>query len=228
MPADYKPANLSLPKKKNKKVTTQKSDIIGHRKTPLLFVVSGPSGAGKDSVLSLLKETAANMQFITTMTTRKPRPQEIEGVDYRFVSVETFEDMKKRNELLECAQVYGNWYGPPKEAIRQALNEGKDVILRVDVQGVKNIKKIVPEAVFIFITTPTLEELEKRLKKRYTETEAELALRLKTATEEIKQIKMFDYVVFNNGGSLGTAVDEIKAIIKAEKCRVKPRKIRLL
>jgi guanylate kinase len=209
-------------------VTTHKSSSTRHRPNPLLFVISGPSGAGKDSVLTLLKKTVTNMQFITTMTTRKPRPQEIEGVDYRFVSLETFEDLKKKNELLECAQVYGNWYGPPKEAIRQALKEGKDAILRVDVQGVKNIKKIVPDAVFIFIMTPTLKELEKRLKKRYTETEAELALRLKTAADEIKQVKMFDYVVFNNGGSLQAAVDKIKAIIIAEKCRVKPRKIRLL
>jgi len=208
-------------------VTTQKRNIIGHRKTPLLFVISGPSGAGKDSVLSLLKETAVNMQFITTMTTRKPRPGETNGKDYNFVSLETFENLKKKNELLEYALVYGNWYGPPKEVIRQALNKGKDAILRVDVQGVKNIKKIVPEAVFIFITTPTLEELKKRLKKRYTETEAELALRLKTAAEEIKQIQMFDYVVLNNGGNLEAAVDEIKAIITAEKCRVKPREIRL-
>ncbi len=208
-------------------MTNLESASLTPPNTPLLFVVSGPSGAGKDSVLARLKQTAVNMRFITTMTTRKPRPKEIDGVDYNFVSHELFEELKNKNELLEHAQVYGNWYGPPKEPIRQALREGKDVIIRVDVQGVVNIKKIVPDAVFIFIMPPSLEELEKRLKLRYTETPVELALRLKTAREEIKMATMFDYMVVNNGGSLDIAVETIKAIITAEKCRVIHREIRL-
>lgn len=190
-------------------------------------MVSGPSGAGKDSVLAGLKKTAENLQFITTMTTRKPRAGEVDGVDYTFVSPEKFEQLKAQNEFLEYAQVYGNWYGPPKEAIRQALRQAKDAILRVDVQGVASIKKIVPEAVFIFIMPPSLSELEKRLKQRVTETPVELALRLNTAAQEIAQLPLFDYVVVNNGGSLHVAVNELKAIILAERCRVHPRKILL-
>jgi len=201
--------------------------VNASNKNPLLIVISGPSGVGKDSVLAILKQTTPNLQFITTLTTRKRRPGEIDGVDYTFVSKKKFDALKEKNRLLEYAQVYGNWYGPPKAAIRQALNAGKDAILRVDVQGVKNIRKIIPQAVFIFLAPASLAELEKRLKSRYTETPAELALRLKVARDEMKQQRLFDYVVVNHHGKLDEAVNEIQSIIKAEKCRVKPRQIAL-
>lgn len=194
-------------------------------KNPLLIVISGPSGVGKDSVLAILKDNTPNLQFITTLTTRQPRPGEVDGRDYTFVSQKKFNELKDKNELLEYAQVYGNWYGPPKAAVREALQAGKDAILRVDVQGVKNIRQIAPEAVFIFLAPASLSELAKRLKSRYTETPAELAMRLKVARDEMKQRKIFDYVVINRQGQLDAAVSEIQAIIKAEKCRVKARQI---
>lgn len=191
----------------------------------LLVVLSGPSGVGKDAVLSRLKQTETRMRFITTMTTRKRRPKETDGVDYIFVSKDTFEELLKKNEMLESAQVYGNWYGVPKQLVRDALKEGKDVIVKVDVQGAATYKKIIPEAVYIFLMPPSLEELENRLRQRYTEKPHELDIRLRTAESEIKQASKFDYVVVNHKDNLNTAIDEIKAIVTAEKCRVNLRKI---
>jgi guanylate kinase len=194
---------------------------------PLFIVLSGPSGVGKDAVLALLKAAESQMRFIITMTTRTRRPKEIEGVDYSFVSKEVFERLRKRNELLESANVYGNWYGVPKQPIRDALREGKDAVVKVDVQGAASIKKIIPDAVFIFLMPPSLAELENRLRRRYTEKPHELEIRLHTAADEIKQVSEFDYVVVNHKDGLDTAIEEIRAIIIAEKCKVKPRQITL-
>jgi guanylate kinase len=193
----------------------------------LLIVLSGPSGVGKDAVLSRLKKTETEIRFITTLTTRSRRPKEIDGVDYRFVSNATFEDLLKKNELLESANVYGNWYGVPKQPLRDALKQGQDVIVKVDVQGAASIKKIVPEAVFIFLVPPSLKELENRLKRRYTEKPHELEIRLQTAPDELKEVSKFDYAVLNDNDKLDHAIDKIKAIITAEKCKVNPRKIAL-
>lgn len=195
--------------------------------SPLLVVISGPSGVGKDAVLSRLKATEPQIRFIITMTTRTRRPKEVNGIDYRFVSNEVFESLRKKNELLESANVYGNWYGVPKQPIREALKAGQDAIVKVDVQGAATVKKIIPEAIFIFLMPPSLDELGNRLRQRYTEKPHELEIRLRTATSEIKQASKFDYVVINNKDGLNTAVEEIRAIIIAEKCRVKPRKITL-
>jgi guanylate kinase len=195
--------------------------------TTLLIILSGPSGVGKDAVLSRLKATEKQVRFITTLTTRSRRPKEVDGVDYMFVSNETFEDLLKKNELLESANVYGNWYGVPKQPVRDALNQDQDVIVKVDVQGAATIKKIVPEAVFIFLVPPSLRELENRLKRRYTEKPHELAIRLEAAADEMKQVYKFDYAVLNDNDKLDHAIDKIKAIITAEKCRVNPRHITL-
>ena len=194
---------------------------------PLLIVISGLSGVGKDAVLNGLRKSDFPLEFIVTVTTRAPRPDERNGVHYHFVSEAEFQKMVDGNQLLEWATVYGNHYGPPKEPIRQALQAGKDVIIRVDVQGVANIKKIVPEAVFIFLASPSMVELAARLRQRRTETDADLELRLKTAEEELKALPLFDYVVINRQGELDRAVADIEAIITAEKCRVKPRQISL-
>lgn len=204
---------------------TRNSNLLTHSSSPLLVVISGPSGVGKDAVLSRLKKTESRMQFIITMTTRTRRPKEIDGVDYRFVSNEVFESLRKKNELLESANVYGNWYGVPKQPIREALKAGQDAIVKVDVQGAATIKKITPEAIFIFLMPPSLDELGNRLRQRYTEKPHELETRLHTATSEIKQASKFDYVVINNKDGLDMALGEIRAIITAEKCRVKPRNI---
>lgn len=194
---------------------------------PMLVVLSGPSGAGKDAVLHLMKETACPVECIVTMTTRPRRESEQDRIDYNFVSRENFQEMIKNDEFLEWAQVYGNWYGLPKDAVRRALASEKDVIVKVDIQGAATIKKKVPQAVFIFLIPPTLEELVIRLKERHTESPEEFALRTRMAAEEIKYLPMFDYVVVNRRDRLGLAVAEITAIIAAEKCRVNPREIKL-
>jgi len=194
---------------------------------PLLIVLSGLSGAGKDAVLTGLRRSGCPLEFIVTVTTRPPRPSEKDGVHYHFVSNDRFQEMIVNNQLLEWANVYGNWYGPPRDAVRQALKSGKDVVIKVDVQGAATIKKILPQAVFIFLTTPSTEDLTQRLKQRSTETPSDLELRLKTAREEMEKLPMFDYVVYNRPGELDRAVADIEAIITAEKCRVAPRKISL-
>jgi len=194
---------------------------------PLLIVLSGPSGAGKDAILSRMKKSGYPAQFITTVTTRPRRAREKNNVDYHFVSVESFQKMLKNKELLEWANVYGNWYGVPKEPLRRALNKGQDTIVKIDTQGAATIKKVIPQAVFIFLMPPSIEELDTRLKQRRTEPPFDLALRLKTAGKEIKKLPLFDYVVVNRQDEVGRVVTEIEAIITAEKHRVKPREISL-
>ena len=195
--------------------------------SPLLIVLSGPSGAGKDAVLSRMKETGYPLKYITTLTTRPQRTTERDNIDYHFVSTEEFQEMISGNELLEWANVYGNWYGVPKQPVKQALDAGQDTIVKLDTQGAATIKKILPQAVFIFLIPPSMEEIIMRLKQRHTESAFDLALRLKTAEEEIKQLPLFDYVVVNKRGEIEHAVSEIEAIITAEKCRVNPREITL-
>jgi guanylate kinase len=194
---------------------------------PLLIVLSGPSGAGKDAVLHRLKEMACPLNCIVTMTTRPKRDYEHDGVDYNFVSKEKFQEMLTADEFLEWARVYGNWYGLPKQAVRDALAAGRDVIVKVDVQGAATIKKKAPQAVFIFLIPPTTEELVIRLKERHTESDADLAIRTRMASEEIKGLPMFDYIIVNRQNRLEAAVAEIRAIIAAEKCRVNQREIKL-
>jgi len=201
--------------------------LLSRPSKPLLIVLSGPSGAGKDAVLSRMRETGLSLKYVTTMTTRHRRASERDGIDYHFVATERFQELIKDNELLEFANVYGNWYGVPRKVVREALEEGWDTIVKVDIQGAAAIKKLIPEAVFIFLTPPTIEELKERLHQRKTESAADRAIRSQIAEEEIKQLALFDYIVFNRQGELDIAVEEIEAIIVAEKCRVKPREISL-
>jgi len=193
----------------------------------LLIVLSGPSGTGKDAVLSRMKESGYPLEFVVTVTTRPKRAKERNNVDYHFVPAEKFREMIKKNELLEWANVYGNLYGVPKQPIKQALEKGQDVIVKVDTQGTATIKKILPQSVFIFLMPPSMEELTLRLSQRRTELPFDLALRLKTAEEELRQLPLFDYVVYNQRDDIERAISDIKAIITAEKCRVTPREITL-
>lgn len=195
------------------------------RGKPLLIVLSGPSGVGKDAVLTRMKESAYPLKYVTTMTTRARRSSERDGIDYHFVSPQRFQELIKASELLEWAQVYGNWYGIPKAAVREALEKGEDVIVKIDIQGAATIRKIVPQAVFIFLAPLSLEDLGRRLRMRQTESAEDLALRLKTAEKEMEQLHRFDYAVVNRWNEIDRAVSDIKAIITAEKCRVKPREI---
>jgi guanylate kinase len=203
--------------------TTENDKPLSSPVSPLLIIISGPSGVGKDAVLNYLKAHEPDIKFVTTVTTRPIRPAEIDGKDYTFITVNAFEKLLKQNEFIEHANVYGNWYGVPKQQIRDALNSGNDCVVKVDVQGASTIKKLVPGGVFIFLMPPSLEELENRLRKRYTESAEQLKVRLGTARSEVKKVRYFDYVVNNHNGELEQAIADIKAIIKAEKCRVKQR-----
>ncbi len=194
---------------------------------PLFIIISGPSGVGKDAVLARMKGLGYPLKYITTLTTRPRRPNERNNIDYRFVSMERFQEMIENNDLLEWAKVYGNWYGVPKEEVKQALDKGQDIVVKVDIQGAATIKKVLPQAIFIFLMPPSMEELLIRLKQRHTELPSDLALRLKTAEEEMKQLPLFDYIVVNRWDEIDLAVSGIKAIITAEKCRVTPREIAL-
>jgi guanylate kinase len=194
---------------------------------PLLFVLSGLSGVGKDAVLTRLRQSGYPLEFIVTVTTRPKRTNEKDGIHYHFVSDSSFQELINSNELLEWAKVYGNWYGIPKAPVRQALNSGKDVIVKVDVQGAATVKKVLPQAVFIFLSPPSMEELAVRLKQRRTETPSDLDLRIKTAGEELESLPIFDYMVINRQGEIDRAVADIKAIITAEKCRLTPRELTL-
>ena len=195
--------------------------------SPVLVVLSGPSGVGKDAVLERMKERRLPMSYVTTVTTRAQRPREIDGKDYHFTSQSEFKKLIEADELLEWAEVYGNFYGVPKAPVREALKSGRDAVVKVDVQGAASIKKIAPEAVFVFLLPPSLEELEERLSRRLTESPATLKRRLETAPEELKQLDMFDYFVVNHEGKIDQAVAEISAIITAEKSRVHPRRVEL-
>jgi guanylate kinase len=192
---------------------------------PLLIILSGLSGAGKDSVLTGLKKSACQFESIVTITTRPRRFNEKDGVHYTFVSPARFQEMVDTNQMLEWANVYGNRYGAPREAVKKALADGKDVIIKVDVQGAAWYKKIVPQAVFIFLAPPALEECAPRLKQRSTESPVDLELRLETARKEMEMLSLFDYLVINRHNELDKAVADIEAIITAEKCRVIPREI---
>ena len=194
---------------------------------PLLIVVSGPSGAGKDTVVQRMQERGLPFHFVVTATTRPRRPGETHGKDYWFVSKEDFARMIEQNELIEYALVYGDYKGIPRAQVREALASGKDVVMRLDVQGAETIRRLVPDALLIFITTDSEDELVKRLKTRDTETPDALAIRIATARRELKRVEAFDYVIVNHDFRLDDAVDTVQAIIKAEHHRVRPRKVNL-
>jgi guanylate kinase len=186
---------------------------------PVLVILSGPSGVGKDAILARMKETGFPLYYVVTMTTRARRPLEKNNVDYRFVNPDEFLRLQKNDELLESANVYGNWYGVPRKDVMDALQAGKDTIIKVDVQGVEHIKQVMPWAVAIFLSPPSREDLEMRLQRRSTEPVDNLNLRLKSAESEFDKLPIFDYVVVNHRNEIDRAVSEIAAIITTEKCR---------
>jgi guanylate kinase len=194
---------------------------------PLLIVISGPSGVGKDSVLDVMKSRGLPFHFVITATTRKPRSDEVDGVDYFFLSQDEFARMIDEGELLEYAVVYQDYKGIPKSQVRQALASGKNVIMRVDVQGAETIRGLAKDALLIFLTPQNEEELINRLMRRNTETRESLKLRIATTRQEYKKIDLFDYVVVNREDCLDETVDMIEAIIKAEQQRVHQRVVEL-
>ena len=192
---------------------------------PLLIVLSGPSGVGKDAALSGLKSLDRPWHFVVTATTRPQRPGERNGIEYIFLDTKTFFEMRDGGEFLECAEVYGRWYGVPRSQVRKGLEDGKDVVLKVDVQGAETVRKLAPEAVFIFMVPGTISELRARLAQRMTESSPEIELRLRAALEELDRVGEFDYRVVNQDGRLDRAIADIDAIIGAEKCRVVQRRV---
>ncbi len=195
--------------------------------TPLLIVISGPSGVGKDSVIKRMKERNLPFHFVVTATTRPPRADEVHGVDYFFLSKDQFAEMIERGELMEYALVYDDYKGIPKEQVHQALASGADVVMRLDVQGAATVRRLSPEALLIFITANSQEDMVQRLEARMTESPEELKLRIATARQEMKRLGEFDYAVVNARDRLDETVDAILAIIQAEHCRVHPRKVTL-
>ena len=191
----------------------------------LLFVLSAPSGAGKDSVINGLKLVKPPLDFylVASVTTRAPRPGESEGNPYYFVSQQEFDSLVARDELLEHANVHGNWYGQPLKPIRDNLRTGRDVLLKIDVQGAATVRKKVPGAIFIFLVPDSLDELAQRLTNRQTETEAERQRRLTDARVELAEKDRYDYVITNRQGHLEEAVETLRAIILAEHARTHPR-----
>ncbi|CDF57882.1 guanylate kinase [Thermobrachium celere] len=184
----------------------------------LLIVISGPSGAGKGTICKALLEKHPEIKLSVSCTTRSPRQNEVEGINYYFITKEKFKEMIENDEFLEYAEVYDNYYGTPKANVERILNEGNDIILEIDIQGALKVKEKYPEGVFVFIMPPSMEELKNRIKKRGSETEESLIKRFKAAFQEINYVANYNYVIVND--VVEEAVKRLEAIIVAEKCRV--------
>ncbi len=185
----------------------------------LLIILSGPSGAGKGTVCDALMKHRSDIVLSVSCTTRGIRPGEFEGVDYHYKTKDEFEELIKKGEFLEYANVYSNMYGTPKSFVMEKLSEGRDVLLEIDVQGALKVKKSFPDGVFLFLIPPSMEALEKRIRRRATETEKQIKMRLGKAAGEMHKMNEYDYVLVND--DVDRVVRSIECIISAEKLRVK-------
>ena len=193
--------------------------MIKRKNTGQLIIISAPSGAGKGSVISgLLERDKKNLWLSVSTTSRQPRSNDIPGVTYNFVSKEEFEKLIEEDYFLEYTNYVGNYYGTPKQAIKEKLDQGIDVILEIEIEGAMNIKKLVPEALFIFIMPPSLKTLVTRFKNRKTDSKDKIIERFHTAYKEINEVTKYNYVVVND--ELEDAIDKVESILKAEKCSV--------
>jgi len=186
-----------------------------------IFVITAPSGTGKTTLVRLLLSSLPNLVFSISYTTRSPRPNEVHGKDYFFVTKEEFEKMITAGEMIEWAEVYGNYYGTSARFLQETIEKGKDILLDIDIQGAKQVKQRFPQAVLIFLLPPSLEELERRLKKRATDAIEVIQKRLAEARTEIAAAKEFDYIVVND--ILEKALEELKAIVLATKAKAEKR-----
>ena len=193
---------------------------LAHNK-PLVIVLSGPSGVGKDSVLKAMQIRGLAFHFVVTSTDRKPRVGEVNGVDYNFISTEQFRRMIDKDEFIEYAEVYGDLKGVPKSQINDALASGKDVVLRLDVQGAARLRQLFPESIQIFLVPENEEKWRDRFISRKTETEEMLQQRMDIAHEELQRVNEFDYVVVNCTDCLDITVNQLASIIEAEHLKVR-------
>lgn len=184
----------------------------------VLLVVSGPSGAGKGTICSMLREQLPNLGYSVSVTTRQPRTGEVDGVNYFFKTVDEVKEMIAKDELLEYAEVYGNYYGTPREYVMEQLKSGKDVLLEIDIQGALQVKKRFPEGVFVFIVPPSLDELSARIYKRGTDSEDVIKRRLASAASELTYAAEYDYIIVNDIAE--KAADKVLTIMEAERYRV--------
>ncbi len=196
-------------------------------RTPLLIVISGPSGIGKDTVVDGMKQRQLPFHFVITATSRPPRDYEVDGVDYFFYSKDKFEALIDAGEFLEYAWVYNEFKGVPKSQVREALASGEDVVMRLDFQGARTVRNLCPEAIMIFLTANSKDEWLQRLHDRRSESEEQLAIRIATAKEEYESLDIFDYIVINEQSHLDRTLDVIESIIEAEHHRVHPRRVQL-
>jgi len=194
-----------------------------------LVIISGPSGVGKDTIIAALaaRPRDPDYHYVVTCTTRAPRPGELPGVSYRFLTRAEFHALREAGELLEANEVHGNWYGTPRRDVAEALAAGYDVILKIDVQGARVVKERVPDALLVFIVPPSLEALFQRLRSRATETADELELRQRNAAIELARQGDYDRVVVNETGEIERTAAEIEAIIEQEKRRNSERQVRI-
>ena len=193
--------------------------MIRHKNTGQLIVISAPSGSGKGTIISKLLENDNKNRWLSISTTsRAPRSNDIPGETYNFVTKEEFEELIKNDYFIEYTNYVGNYCGTPKELIKKKLDQGIDVILEIEIEGANNIKKLIPEALFIFIMPPSIKTMIQRLKNRKTDSKDKIIERFRTAYKEINEVTQYNYVVVND--DLEIAVDKVESIIKAEKCRV--------
>jgi guanylate kinase len=193
----------------------------GDSANPMLVIISGPSGVGKDTIIAALQERGHRPEYhyVVTCTTRARRPGEVDGVSYNFVSLEEFAALRDGGELLEANEVHGNWYGTPRAGVRDALSDGRHAILKIDVQGARVVKSCVPEALLIFVVPPSLDTLVEHLKARRTESAEQLELRQRNAATELARKDDYDYVVVNEEGRVDLTAARIEEIIDLEERR---------
>ena len=198
---------------------TDRPECITGNPNGNLVVISGPSGAGKGTIVKALLDQYASIHYSVSATTRPPREGEVNGVNYWFVSREEFLHMREHDELLEWAEVHGNFYGTPRRRVMEAINRGHDIILEIDPQGAMKVKSGFPSAVFVYIMPPSPRELSRRIIGRGTETQDAIRQRLNSVVTELGYIHEYDYLVIND--ELTEATADVAAIIRAEKWRVK-------
>jgi guanylate kinase len=203
--------------------------VIEGRPGAMLVIISGPSGVGKDTIIDALqlRRHDPEYHYVVTCTTRAPRPGEVDGVDYQFVSREAFLRLRADRQLLEANEVHGNWYGSPRDQVRDAVSQGRHAILKIDVQGAQRVKEQISQAVLIFVVPPSLETLFGRLRARATESADELELRQRNAAIELARQDDYDHVVVNETGQVERTAERIDEIIAEERARHADRRVRV-